>query len=151
MHWSVGSRLIHFDKDKNSLGETQPRTCWVICDSVPVCVAIDLLRPCTSAELMAFHFTQTKCSTPLAADGQTQQSFIDERASLDIPPIADPSRIADDEQDDEMSEPTQTTITEERKVDETAKVLRALLPITAPSHASSLRPDDETQNKSEPH
>ena len=34
LQWSVGPRLIGFDKDKNSLGETQPRTCWVICDSV---------------------------------------------------------------------------------------------------------------------
>ena len=37
LQWSVGSRLIGFEKDRNSLGETQPRTCWVICDSVPVC------------------------------------------------------------------------------------------------------------------
>ena len=27
---SSGSRLIDFEKDKNSLGETQPRTCWII-------------------------------------------------------------------------------------------------------------------------
>ena len=68
---SVGSRLISFEKDKNSLGETQPRTCWVICDSVPVCVVIDRLRPCTPAELFALHHTQTKSSSPLAADVQT--------------------------------------------------------------------------------
>ena len=39
LQWSVGSRLIGFKKDRNSLAETQ-RTCWVICDSVPVCVAV---------------------------------------------------------------------------------------------------------------
>ena len=33
LQWSVGSRLIGFEKDRDSLGETQPRTCWVICDS----------------------------------------------------------------------------------------------------------------------
>ena len=33
LQWSVGSRLIGFEKDRNSLGETQPRTCWTICDS----------------------------------------------------------------------------------------------------------------------
>ena len=27
LQWCVGSRLIGFEKDKNSLGETQPRTC----------------------------------------------------------------------------------------------------------------------------
>ena len=48
--WSVGSRLISFDEDKNSIGETQPCTCWEICDSVPVCVAIDRLFLCTPTE-----------------------------------------------------------------------------------------------------
>ena len=37
--WSVGSRLIGFEKDKNSLSETQSR----ICDCVPVCVAVGSL------------------------------------------------------------------------------------------------------------
>ena len=57
MQWSVGSRLTGFEKDRDSIRETQPRTCWVICDSVPVCVAVDRQRPCTSADLVAFHYT----------------------------------------------------------------------------------------------
>ena len=121
LQWSVGSRLRGFEKDKNSFGERQPRTCWVICDYVPVCVPSDRLRPRTSAALLAFHCMQTKSSTPLAADAQTQQGFIDERASLDIPTVAYPSRPADDEQDNEMSELTQMTSAEMRKVDETVK------------------------------
>ena len=116
LEWSVGSRLIGFEKDRNSLGETQPRTCWVICDSVPVCVAVDRLRPCTPAELLALHYNQTKSSSPLATDDQIQQGFIDERASLTLT-TADPSQAADegeneDERHDEMSEPTQITRTE---------------------------------------
>ena len=51
LQWSVGSRLIGFERDDNSFGGTQSRTCWVINDSVPVCVAVDRLRPCTPAEL----------------------------------------------------------------------------------------------------
>ena len=150
LQWSVGSRLIGFEKDKNGIGETQPCTCWVICNSVPVCVAIDRLLPCTPTELLAFHYTQTKSCTPLAADTQTPQGFIDERTSLDILTAADSSRIVEDEQDDETSESTQITSAENRKKthkDESAKVLRALLPITASSHASSLRLDDETQEQ----
>ena len=81
LQWGVGSRLTGFEKDRNSLGETQPRTCWVICDPVPVCVAVDRLRPCTPAELLVLHFTHTKSTSPLVADTQTQQGFIDERAS----------------------------------------------------------------------
>ena len=115
---------------------------------MPVCVAIDRLRPCTLAVLLAFQYTQTKSSSPLAADAQTQQGVIDERTSLDIPTVADPSRTAgedvdEDKQDDEMSEPTHMTSAEKRKVDGTAKEFRASLPITASSRASSLRPDDE--------
>ena len=105
LQWSVGSRLIGFEKDRNSHGETQPRTCWVACDSVPVGVAVDRLRPGTSAELLGFHYTQTKSSSPLAAD-------------------ADPSRTVNDERDGQMSEPTQTTSAEKRKeiqMDQTAK------------------------------
>ena len=58
----------------------------------------------------------------------------------------------EDEQDDEMSEPTQTKKTKKRKefeTDETAKELRASLPFTVPSHASSLRPSDKTQEQPE--
>ena len=79
---------------------------------MPVCIAIDRLRPGTPAEFLAFHYTQTKRSLLLAADAQTQQGFIDDRASLHNPTVADPSRTADadvdeGERDDEMSEPTQ--------------------------------------------
>ena len=54
LQWSVGSRLIGLEKDRNSVGETQPRTCWVICASVPVGVAVDRSRPCTPAEFLVF-------------------------------------------------------------------------------------------------
>ena len=121
--------MIGFEKDKNSLGETQSCTCWVICDSVPICVAVDRLRPGKPAELLAFHHTQTKSSSLRAADAQTQEGFIYERASLHNPTVADPSRTADehedeDERDDEMPEPTQITSAEKRKeiqTDEAAK------------------------------
>ena len=130
--------MIGFKKDKNSIGETQTRTCWVICDAVPVCVAVDRIRPCTPVEILAFHYTQTKSSSPLHKTT-----------------VADPSRTADededeDERDDEMSKPAQITKAEKRKnvqTDETAKELRAPLPIAASSHASSLRPSDETQEQ----
>ena len=71
------------------------------------------------------------------------------------PTVADPSRSVDgdvdeDERDDEISEPTQITKAVKRKeiqMDETAKELRAPLQIAASSHASSLRPADETQEQ----
>ena len=101
---------------------------------MPFCVAVDCLRPCTPAELLAFHYTQTKTSSLLATDAQTQQGFTDERAPLK-PTVPDPPRTVnededEDERDDEVSEPTQITRAEMRKdfqTDATAKVLRAPL------------------------
>ena len=80
----------------------------ILCPSV---LPLDRFRPCTPAELLAFHYTHTKSSSPLATD-RLQQGFIDERAPLNRTTV-DPSRTADegedeDEQDDEMSEPIQT-------------------------------------------
>ena len=86
--------------------------------------------------------TQTKGSTHLATEAQTQRGFIEEHT-----PLAEQSRTVDDDRDDEMPEPTQTMNAEKRKVDETAKELRALLSITTSSHASSSRPDDETHEQ----
>ena len=116
LQWSVGSRLIGFEKDRNSLGETQPRTCLVICDSVPVCVVVDRLRPCTPAELLALHHKQTKSSSPLATDAQIQQGFIDERASLTLT-TADPSQAADEGENEDERHDGITT----RKIFETSQ------------------------------
>ena len=88
----------------------------------PSVLSFDRLRPCTSAEFMAFHHTQTKSSSPLATDAQAQQRFIDERGPLHNPTVAGPIRSAygdedEDERDEEMSEPTQLTRAEKRKGD----------------------------------
>ena len=48
--------------DKNSLSETQTR------DSIFLRIAIDRLRPRTTAELLVYHYMQAKGSTPLAAE-----------------------------------------------------------------------------------
>ena len=95
--------------------------CWIICDSASVRVTFDHLCLCTSAELLTLRYTQTKGSASLAADAQSQQGFIDERASFHNPTHADSPRITDedegeDERHDGMSEPTQITRTEKRKV-----------------------------------
>ena len=84
---------------------------------------MDRLRPCRTAELPVCHHIQTEGSTLLATEAQTQRGFIEDRTSL-----AEPPRTIDDDRKDEMSEPTQTMNAEERKMDETAKELRAPLP-----------------------
>ena len=100
------------------------------------------LRPCPTEELLVFHCTQTKVSTPLATEAQTQRSSIEEHT-----PLEEPSRTVDDDRDDEMSEPTQTMNAEKRKVDGTAEELRGPSPITTSSHASSSRLDGETHEQ----
>ena len=128
--------MTGFYKDKNSLNETRLQ------ESIFARIRFYFSHPCMSAELLVFHQTQTKGSTTLATEVQTQQGFIDERTSK-----TDPSRTVDDDQDDEMSEPTQTETAERRKTDETAKELRAPLPLTTFSHASSTRLEDETHEQ----
>ena len=81
----------------------------------------------------------TKAFTSLESEAQTQRGFIEKHTS-----IAYPSRTVDDDQDDEMPEPIQTTSAEKRKLDETAEELRVPLPVTTFSHASSTRPENET-------
>ena len=86
-----------------------------------------------ASRIIGFSLRKPKVLHLFAANAQTQQGFVDERAPLHNPTVADPSRTADededeDERDDEMSEPTQITFAEKRKkfqTDETAKELRA--------------------------
>ena len=130
LHWSVGSRLIGSEKNKHSLGETQPRTCWIICDSVTVCVAIDRPRPCTPAEQLAFHNTQTT----LAAESMNALHITTRQLLIHCElPMKTWMKII---VMTKMSEPTQMTSAEKRKADETAKELLASLPKVASSIAT---------------
>ena len=55
--WSHASRIIGFDGDP--LGA---RTVWVLCDGVPVCVALDKIRPCTPEKALAYLYLN-RCDT----------------------------------------------------------------------------------------
>ena len=76
--WSVGCRLIGFEKDKDGLGEGLPRTCWVICD----CVAVDRLRPCSAAEPLMYHNVQAQATRNPTLEVSTKWGFVDERLPL---------------------------------------------------------------------
>ena len=73
--WSTGSRIVGFD-GKNA---------WVITEGVPVCVAVDRLRPCTAAEALAYQYLSRHQDGSMGRyappEGQ-QQSFVDERREL---------------------------------------------------------------------
>ena len=71
--------MIGFEKDKDGLGEGPPRTCWVICDSVPTCVAVDRPRPCSAAELLAYHYVQTQATVNPTLEVSTPHGFANER------------------------------------------------------------------------
>ena len=79
IQWSVGSRIVGFETDSN-YPDTPPSNAWVICDGLSVLVALDKIRPCTAAELLAYQFMQGKDlpRNPFS-ETQEQQSFIDER------------------------------------------------------------------------
>ena len=70
--WSPACRLVGFNGNK---------TAWLICAGVPVCAAVDRLRPATSAEALAMQFAQNvryELGHP-----EVQQAFVDARAPLD--------------------------------------------------------------------
>ena len=52
IQWSVGSRIVGFEVDPKKHAQP-PSVAWVVCDGLPVCIAVDKLRPCTAAELLA--------------------------------------------------------------------------------------------------
>ena len=36
---------------------------WITCDSVPLCIAVDRLRPCSATEQLAYHSVQSQATT----------------------------------------------------------------------------------------
>ena len=80
IQWSIGSRIIGFETSPDKPG-ADPSSCWVICDGVPVCVALDKIRPCTAPELLAYQYiaSQNPRSVEIDLDSARQQSFLDER------------------------------------------------------------------------
>ena len=70
-------RILEVDPEKH---DQAPVVAWVVCDGLPAYIATDKLRPCTSAELLAYQYTQDQGNQkPLIIDTPEQQSFIDER------------------------------------------------------------------------
>ena len=51
--WSSPTRLIGFDGEK---------TAWGLCEGVPVCVAIDKIRPCSAEESLAYLYLNKNLS-----------------------------------------------------------------------------------------
>ena len=59
IQWSGGCRIVGFEYDHNATNPNRdPYSAWVICDGIPVLVAVDKIRPCTAAELLACQFSQ---------------------------------------------------------------------------------------------
>ena len=95
IQWSVGSRIVGFEHDPN-YPDRDPVNGWVICDGLPVLVSLDKIRPCTAAELLAYHYMQDKeISKTVIAESSEQQAFIDER---DVP-ATKRSRVVEPEAD----------------------------------------------------
>lgn len=104
IQWSVGSRIVGFEID-NENPDKEPNTCWVICDGIPICVSTDKIRPCTSPELLAYHYMmmQNPDTVPTTVHGTNQQqSYVDARPHappvVEIPPVSDPMPEDEDEE-----------------------------------------------------
>ena len=79
--WSSCSRIIGFEHDR--------KTCWVICEGVPFCLATEKIRPANDAQTLAYRLMH-EGEDRLAPE--VQQSFID-------------NRIVPDEEEEEDASP----------------------------------------------
>jgi hypothetical protein len=71
--WSSACRII---------GKEGGKTIWASHESIPVCVPIDKIRPCTPAEALAYQYLskgRTNSTDEVQQDLGSQQSFIDLR------------------------------------------------------------------------
>ena len=88
--WSIASRVIGFEGDHNV---------WVLCDNLPVLVARDRLRPCNSAELLAFQYMQQQ----KVGDGQERtvryrDKYVDESREMMSEQPTKKGRVESDQQ-----------------------------------------------------
>ena len=140
IQWSVGSRIVGFEHDPGKPDET-PTTCWVICDGVPVCVGTDKIRPCTSAELLAYHYmTLPNPDIPSAlVESDKQQSFLDARKDApskdEIPEEDDPEMplLEDSSDEEQMTAELSSSSTSRPREKANRKELRA--DVTHPADA----------------
>ena len=144
VQWSIGSRIIGFETSPDK-PNADPSSCWVICDGVPVCVALDKIRPCTAPELLAYQYlaAQNPRSTEIDLDGARQHSFLDERHPMsgiaeekpeDLSKSADGPVIAEDSSSEEEGAKAEELRAE-------PKELRA-----APDKRANEEPEDEAPN-----
>jgi hypothetical protein len=74
--WSPASRIIGFEGAGNQIG-------WVICEGVPVCVAMDQVVPASDSQALAYRYLHDTDETHI---DQRQQSFVDHRnISIELP------------------------------------------------------------------
>ena len=90
--WSPASRLIGFEGSDNQVG-------WVICEGVPVCVAMDQVIPANDAQALAYRYLHEKHDT---IPERRQQSYVDRRKPLDD--IEEEEQEEDVEDQQEMEE-----------------------------------------------
>ena len=81
IQWSIGSRIVGFEVDAED-ATREPVNAWLICDGIPILVAVNKLRPCTASELLAYTYMAKQ--NPDVVSHAHQQRFVDERA-IDVP------------------------------------------------------------------
>ena len=76
--WSTASRVIGFDG--RHLGHTDEKCMWVLCESLPVSVAVDKIRQCTPEEILAWQYMNNRRMTADYEPGPSHlpQSYVNE-------------------------------------------------------------------------
>ena len=95
MRWSPASRIIGFE----GRGD-QKKVCWVMCEGIPVCLAVERIRPANNDQLLAYHCLHKHCDL---LRKEEQLSYAKLQRS-EQPTIVKRKREPDDDTDSEMLE-----------------------------------------------
>ena len=85
--WSTVTRIIGFDG---------PKVVWGLNETLPVCLAVDKIRPASQAEALAFLYThghKTPQVEPELVSDEQQQAYIDEYRTPDMPGHGSPAAV----------------------------------------------------------
>ena len=95
MRWSPASRIIGFE----GRGD-QKKVCWVLCEGIPVCLAVKRIRPANNDQLLAYHYLHEHCDL---LPKEKQLSYVKLQRS-EKPTIVKRKRDRSDDTDSDMPE-----------------------------------------------
>ena len=141
--WSTACKII---------GKEGNKAIWLLHETVPVCVPVDKLRPCTSAEALAYQYlSKNNHQDEIGETLQGQQGFIDIRQNSDdrqITIIEENDEIEEVSSEEEWGDNNQAL--PEVPLDEAEEPEADVQPALQDDQISNDNPDDQNMTSEDP-